>query len=566
MSFGSRVSQRSGRYLAGAIGLLVVLALWSGATERAAVAQVYPREALLEDARQLLAILEDNHPDPYSHGGGKLAFYRRFQDILQRIPEDGMTQEAFTALLLPFVAAVGDGHTSIWGGIQLSETIPRGVPLRFEIVEQLLYVAEVVSAVDRDLIGSVLISVEGVAVDELRDRQRTVRGLDNEYNELSWLAVSLWYRPYLELLLPEWTEFGTIHVTLRRPTGETFERAFRLPIYVHRLHGADTAIETIEAGPYGFATGFLDAGHTTAILRVEDMTGYREVLGRTGSTSGQEVPEDVLAATPSATEVFRQLVIDMKDAGTRTLLVDLRNDLGGASLMADILVYFLYGKETLLDVVTEPIVNGGGQIERMGPLEMKHYTPVELAEVSALQGFPVQTGDFNVTGHYDFYVDYAAAMGLTLQGLIETQGQQYLAGSYDDVRDFADEFSAGTYAGYYAPPYVAVLVSPHTYSSGFTLMLSLATSGATLIGTPSAQAANCVGEGMFWELDHTGIRGLVSHNVYLHCPDDPERGRVWPIDVPLTYEYLQSTGFDPNAAVLLALEWIEAQEPSSDPD
>jgi len=542
--------------------LCLLAALLVGTVGPPATAQVYSREELIEDARQLAAIIEDNHPDPYFQGGGKVAFHLRFQELLRSIPEDGMTAEAFTELLLPFVATVGDGHTTIWDweSVRLSSTHPGGVPVRFEIVEDLLYVSAVVSPRDEELIGSVLLSVEGVGVEELRARQRRRRGIDNEYGELCWLIDGLWYEPRLTELLPEWTDRSRVRVTLKQPDGTVAEHEFRTPVFSSSLRRPVETVAIPEPGSSGFGTGFLDDERRVAFLRVDDMTGYREVLGRTGPTSGQEIPDDVLAATPSATEVFRQLVIDMKEADTETLLIDLRRDHGGASLMGDILTYFLYGKDVLLDILVEPYLNGGGQIERLGPLEMRFYSPEELEEMSAQLGFPLQTGDYSTLGHSDFFEEYAAALGLTIEELVEQHGPYYLSTEYDDVRVFSDEFASGEYAGHYTPKNVIVLVSAHTYSSGYTMMRFLSSAGATLVGTPSSQAPDCIGEGLSWRLDHTGIRGLVAHNIYAHCPDDPERGRVWPVDVELTYEYLSSKEFDPGAGLLLALEWIEARE------
>jgi hypothetical protein len=68
------------------------------------------------------------------------------------------------------------------------------------------------------------------------------------------------------------------------------------------------------------------------------------------------------------------------------------------------------------------------------------------------------------------------------------------------------------------------------------------------------------GNGTLWELDHTGIGGCISRSYFNPYPDDPARSEAWPIDVPLTYEYWASTGFDPNAELLLALEWLENRE------
>jgi len=536
------------------IGVLVAVLTFPAA------AQTYSRDELIADARQLLAILEDNHPDPYIHGGGKIAFHLRFQELLASLPSEGMTAEAFSRRLIPFVASVGDGHTDVWARYDLDPSFPGGIPLRFEIVEQSLYVSAVVAHTDRGLIGATLVSVEGVPLNKLRARQQRLRGIENEMHDLLWLLSGLWYRAYLEDLIPEWTEHSTIDVVLRLPDGSVIDRAFRTSHYGGILRYPDTAAAVIGAGPHGFATGFLYDDPAIAILRVDDMTRYREVLGHTGGRRPEDVTDDERASTPSATEVFRRLVVDMKEADTETLLIDLRNDPGGASLMADILVYFLYGMDGVYEAATRGIRAGGGQIERIGPLEMKHYSDAALAEQSALHGFPLEVGDYKLTDHHDFYEAYAATLGMTLDELEEAQGAALVAGRYVDVPEFGDEYASGIYAGYYTPRNVVVLVRPRTYSSGFTMMQYLDWAGATLVGTPSAQSANTFGEGMIWTLDHTGIQGLVSHNWYVSSPDDLERGRLWPVDVAMTYDDLVRHGFDPNTELLLAMEWIEAQD------
>ena len=522
-------------------------------------AGTFTHDQLIDDARQLLGILEENHPDPYTHGGGRVAFHIRFQQMLAEIPEEGMTKEAFAKLLIPFVASVGDGHTDVWAAYTLDPDLPGGVPLRFEVVEQSLYVSAVVRAQDMDLIGATLVSVEGVPFDELRARQRELRGIENEYHDLLWLLSTLWYRAYLQDLIPDWTDTSSIQTTLRLPDGTLVEESFPAPLYSRELRRPLSRARAIDPGPYGF--NYVVSEDGVATLRVDDMTKYREVLGRTGDLSLADTPEN-RAAVPSATETFRQLVIDMREAGTETLIVDLRNDPGGASIMSQFLVYFLYGRDVLFDVTTDAVRRGGGQIERIGPLEMKYYKDTDLAELSLQQGFLIQTGDYKTVDHYDYYAEYAEGLGLTLEELGEQMKDEVLDRMFEDYPEFDDEVSAGTYAGYHTPENVIVLVRPRTYSSGYTLMADLSRAGATLIGTPSAQSGNTFGEGQIWTLDHTGIRGLVSHNVYIDTADDPERGRVWPVDVQMTYADLVDHEFDPNTETLLAMEWLRAKRES----
>ncbi len=59
----------------------------------------FGREALIEDTRQLASIIENTHPDPYTNGGGRIAFHRQLQRILEAIPEHGMTKMEYLRLI-----------------------------------------------------------------------------------------------------------------------------------------------------------------------------------------------------------------------------------------------------------------------------------------------------------------------------------------------------------------------------------------------------------------------------------------------------------------------------------
>ena len=58
--------------------------------------------------------------------------------------------------------------------------------------------------------------------------------------------------------------------------------------------------------------------------------------------------EEILEGIPSATNVFKDLVVAMKHAGTRVLIVDLRENTGGNDLMVPMLLYFLFGEGSMV--------------------------------------------------------------------------------------------------------------------------------------------------------------------------------------------------------------------------
>jgi hypothetical protein len=203
----------------------------------------FSQEQLVEDARQLAEIIENAHPDPYIRGGGKIAFRRRLQRLLEAIPAEGMTRDEFVRLLRPFIGAVGDAHTDIWNDYRVSDYSPGGVPLRFGIVEQSLYVAGVPKGMDQNLIGATLVSVEGVPLAELVQRQERLRA-ENEYHALWALAnVSLWCRPYMQDLLPEWQDTSQVTVDLQLPSGEIQALSFDLSQGTSALHTPETQVK-----------------------------------------------------------------------------------------------------------------------------------------------------------------------------------------------------------------------------------------------------------------------------------------------------------------------------------
>jgi hypothetical protein len=511
----------------------------------------FSRDELIQDARQLAHILESTHPDPYIRGGGKIAFHRRLDQLLNAIPEEGMTRDEFVRLLRPFIAAIGDGHTDIWYDYRVSETRPGGVPLRFDIVEEFLYVAGVPDEEDGDLIGALLVSVEGVPVAELCERQERLKGTENLYHALQLLAVeSLWYRSFMEDLLPEWEDTSRVSVALQLPSGESEEIAFTLPKRMVSLITPETQVTLPATYESGFRYDFVDAEGKTAYLRVRDMMRYREAYEIWALAGSRPSTEATRARIPSATETFRDLVVEMKEAGTETLIVDLRDNEGGHSLMSDILLYSLYGKEDFIAVKTYTPAAGGGEIRRYSPLYFESCTNQSIEDFNEGRAVPLIEGDYNFDD--DFTDDEEKVRNLFQESEIPAFLDRWINRS----PTFYTEFQSGAYGGYYRPERILVLVNSRTFSSGFTMARHLYLAGATLVGTPSAQASNCFGELLRWRLKHTKIEGVVSGSYFNQFPNDPELGRVLPVHYPLTYETLASYDFDPNAEYLYALEYL----------
>ncbi|MFC2077998.1 S41 family peptidase [Candidatus Bipolaricaulota bacterium] len=541
----------------------LLLTLLSSSLGLSVAAQVYTpvftRDEVIADARQLMAIIEENHPDPYLHGGGKIALHLQFQELLASIPADGMTKAAFAGLLRPFVASLGDSHTRTSNAYATNRYTPGGVPLEFGVVEQSLFVLGVLDHENARLIGSVLVAVQGFPLAELLARQLQLAASENRYHGLEMMRTkTLVYEPYLHELIPEWTDHTSICVELRLTSGETESVSFHLPRQA-RYISRNTRISLPSVQDVsGFRLEFIDpleTGDDMAYLRIDHTSGYREHAEMAVSLGAHSATEEQLQQIPSATEALRDLVIEMREKNTDTLVVDLRGGGGGNSLMSDILIYFLYGKDRLHDIMTEAGAAGGGVLQRYSTLFLEQLGALTLEEINEGRDVLLRLGDYDFSTYFEGDTDRFAELAED-----PTADHYFLEPQYPNATTFYGEFTSGDYAGHYTPNNVIVLVSPNTYSAGFLMMQQLDLAGATLVGTPSSQSPNFFDLATGWRLDNTGIEGTISHGWFLLSPKDPGRAGIWSIDLPLTYGYLATTGFDPNAEMLLALEWLGTEK------
>lgn len=520
------------------------------------------RDELIEDTRQLASIIEEAHPDPYIRGGGKIAFHRRLRNTLAAIPEEGMTEKEFYRLLRPFVAAVGDAHTWLRDPYDYKGLSPGGIPLYFHYIESSVYVYAVPYEDQKHLLGALLVAVEDVPFGEIVRRQGERMGAENDYQLLRNLAGmgALWRKCFLEHLIPEWDDKSKIKVTLEKPRGVVKDYVLPIPDKIPtEWPDSETSIELPSTEKCDFVYDFLEEEKKTALLVVSSMNTYREAFEMWDAIGveqqfwrarseyerfrGEKPPaeqHDVIAGIPSATETFRSLVEEMKQAGTKTLLVDLRRNGGGNSWMSQILVYFLYGTEKLLSGDRRTV-----EIKKYSDYFFTYFENESLEEINRGRDIPLTAGD------YDFTFDHVHYDSPSREERISALEKRIA-----QMPTFEAEYRTREHEGYYLPANVVVLCTPNTFSSGYTLMYYLHMCGAKILGTPSAQGGNCFGDTMGFKLKHSGQTGTVSRKYFELFPGDEEKGHVLMPDYPLTYEKLASFDFDRNGEILYALEIV----------
>jgi len=551
-------------------GILLSLAMVCSGLVVQAETQLLSREALIEDTRQLARTIESVHPDPYSHGGGKIAYQRHFQHALQAIPDSGMTKEEFNMLLEPFVASIGDAHTMVMRLYSGDPYSPKGIPLYFETSTSGLYVIAVLAQDHRSLLGALLVSVEGVSFQDIVKRYRQRRGADNEYllyRDLGGQGL-LWYAQSLRMLIPEWARADSIRIGLRLSTGKDTMMALAIPDRID--YASFISPQTSDPALLGdymqrmqrtdVFYRFLDSAHQTCMLAIRDLSGYREAfeIWRSYGITEREnqaravyqryhgaVPpadiREVILGLPSATELFRSMVQDMKASGTKNLLVDLSQNGGGSSLLGDILVYFLYGKEAILSVKGTTT-----EITKYSPEYFEKFPSPTLGEINANRPIPLTAED------YDFAGDITER---------DQSGAEHVRREFEEMvgrmPTFQEEYKSGTYSGYYKPSNVLVLCDAGTFSAAFTVMFYLKQAGAEIAGIPSAQGGNCFGDIIEFKLPNSGLNYQVSRKYFELFPNDPERGRVLMPDHLMTHGIMASYNFDPAALIWFGLDLLK---------
>lgn len=535
-----------------------------------------PRTALIEDIRQLTNIIETAHPDPYFKGGGRIAYHRRLQKLIRDIPPEGMTAKAFNFFLMPFIASIKDGHTTILDeSTLLDDEHPGGIPLIFGAIEGRLYVRMVVHSAHRKLIGSLLVSVAGIGVGELAERVEHYFGCENEYQALGKLGnkpALLFYKETLNLLIPEWQashSSSEIRVTLQQPDGKVQTHIFdtmasNAPAQIKSEHPDHLPTLSHPDNPYFFFQFVDETGRSQgeiAVLRIVNMLTFREMYEyfRANGMDRYEawgrriyqrfnpdtvVPveyEQVIAGIPAASTVFCNLLKAMKAAQTRYLIVDLRDNQGGNSLINQILTYYLVGFER-----TVSLLKTNGTVRKMSEFLASYSEQgLDLAQIPYYSQVPLNIVD------YDFSLDP------------DFSGEQYERSIRADIeRDFANmqsfypEFESRESEALYSPEHILILSSELTFSTGYNLMVDLYQLGGRIVGIPSGQAGNSCGDVRQFELANSKFKGNISTKSFIAFPDDPEAGALLSPHYPLTYEQFKAYDFDENASLRYALSLI----------
>lgn len=533
----------------------------------------FSHDQLINDTRELVQLIESVHPDPYINGGGKIEFHRKFQSVLQAIPDSGMTLTKFVWLLQPLVNSIGDGHTSIQHPFfNYDPQAPSGIPFWFSVLsEKGLYISKVAQKEFEPLIGSKLISVEEFPVHELLKRTRQLFPCQNDYDALWNLNAMLWESYFIKQFLPDRADKNRLHIEIELTNGR--RKKLNLDLTKKRIYPLikkqTSALDLPSTKECDFTYKFLSEDKKTAFLRIDSQEGFREIVEfalyhgfdktiikqfagpiyeRYNSNNAPTDIDSLIAGIPSATDVFKKLVVDMKSAGTENLIIDLSRNNGGQSILSQILIYFLYGTNKLLDLQETSYT-----IDKYSDYYFSVFTQTNIDKINKEH---LTDHLYKLTGT-DFDFNNEKDRNLILSGKITSDDlKKRLNAEFKPFTTFYKEYISKQYDGYYTPQNIIVICSERTYSAGFGSLVDLYKCDATVFGIPSGQSANCFGNAIYYELSNTGLSGFISTKYIEMFPGDPIKGKELMPHYPVTYDILKRYDFNPNTLYLYTLDSI----------
>lgn len=523
------------------------------------------RDTLMSDFDSFINILEQTHPDPYTRFGGKVLFHKTAHELRDKLEKEEFTVRDFAMLLSDFLIRLRDGHSYV--GIpalnrsQQENNAELYLPVEMATIPGGLILTKV-PAEHKEWIGSRIMAVNGVDIGLLTERAKEYAAIENLYGAYAFLETQLRDLSFLKRLFS--LSSSTDKVTFRLLTPNNEERFLSLQPatrqQIDRMNMWErVAWETMEKPADYMSYQFIGKGKQTMLFRLGSMMSrenliYMRDCGRPsfkGELSSfyqyllhKEMPEDeeeALAGIPSIAEVFRSMLLQMKEAGASNLIIDLRGNGGGWTPIVYPTLYMLYGDDYLakdMDAHLYHLISPLYLANRNVSLE--DYNNHPKADIDPFHPF---TPAHYRMGDYTFEEPESRP--------IETIREHFVNTAMGNVASCIGDLQGKPL---YKPSRVFVVTNERTYSAAFHYVFYLWKMGATVVGVPSSLATNTYMEGTPYQLPLTGISGGLSNSLQVFLPADDRRATVFYPEWMPDYSDYRKYNFDKHAEILYLLD------------
>lgn len=507
-------------------------------------------DSLATDFRCLVNQLEATHPDPYSGFGGKVFFHKQAFELENELRWHPHTLQEFWDKSMAFLSSLQDGHTYLFSLNPKDQAEQSFLPVGFRCIPDGL-VLQTLPVPRKDLLGSMLVGINGKNMDELLARTASLFACENLYNRYAVFNRNVVKKQFMQQLFPDLK--NVVSLNLRTPEGEeaTLELSFLEKAELEKTE--KVSLPVWDGCPAGqMSHRFIDPEKQVMMFKLNSIMArdnfeymykymkgglYRQMEFYYQKILKKEMPVDTLQAIrelPSFSGTFGAILKEMKKNRSEYLVVDLRGNSGGWTPIVLATLYQLYGDKYLqTDMGTE-------YYRIVSPLYMNKLE-VTLEEFNKRRGTDYHFGDytFSEEGEEDMPLD--------------TLRRRFIDGCMSSVKE---ELRVQDGIPVYTPKKVFVITDERTFSAAFHYAFMLWKMGATVIGVPSGQSPNTFMEQTLFKLPYTGMEGSISNSMQIFLPGKDKRAKTfWP-DLMLTYDDYKKYGFDKQAEILYILDKI----------
>lgn len=470
------------------------------------------KEQLLQDYDYYFSQLEQIHPDPYTAFGGKEAFAKDVKQLRDELGNRGsLTLNEMQVEITKLISKLHDGHTNV-GYPEMPGKVESGwVPLKFKVTPDGL----IVNLWRQDLEplkGARLLAIEGEPVDSLLERLDKMVITENRYGLMGKASNAFRHNNTIRQLFPMYKK-DSLLMKFRMVSGK--DTLVTLPFYpngpVWNTFVSSSVDNRFPKDNFEFR--FADDNKQTMVMCINQI-----VSADVPNIENYGLKSDVIVAN-----AFAKMLHEMKEAKSPRLIIDLRGNGGGWTMIMYAALYELYGERFLKTDM------GIRSSTKVSEALLKKRGGITLEQFNQMCGTSLKMGEYyerqSTISSFDMFM-------CADKGILEAQHGQPI----------------------YTPKEIYVVTDERTFSAAFHFAYMMHKMGATIVGVPSGQAPNTFMEVTPVNLPNSGLECSVSNSLQLCFPDNDPKAKVFMPDIQLTYDDYRKYNFSKDAELLYLIE------------